>query len=94
MSGRGFSRAGRLSRLAIGLAGIAILAGLIGGPAGAQKGDAPGGGREATEGAEPKEAGPPRLGAKAWILVDPRDGAVLASHSPDKHLPIASTTKL
>ncbi len=39
-------------------------------------------------------AGPPRLAAKAWILVDPRDGAVLASKAPGKPLPIASATKL
>ena len=38
--------------------------------------------------------GPPRLDARAWILVDPRDGSVLASKAPDKRLPIASTTKL
>ena len=37
---------------------------------------------------------PPKLSAKAWILVDPRDGSVLASHSADRRLPIASTTKL
>jgi serine-type D-Ala-D-Ala carboxypeptidase (penicillin-binding protein 5/6) len=39
-------------------------------------------------------AKPPRLDAKAWILIDPRDGSMLASKSPDKKLPIASTTKL
>ena len=32
--------------------------------------------------------------AKAWILIDPRDDSVLAAKSPDKRLPIASTTKL
>jgi serine-type D-Ala-D-Ala carboxypeptidase (penicillin-binding protein 5/6) len=37
---------------------------------------------------------PPKLDAKAWILIDPRDGSVLASKAPDKRLPIASTTKL
>jgi D-alanyl-D-alanine carboxypeptidase (penicillin-binding protein 5/6) len=37
---------------------------------------------------------PPRLDAKAWILIDPRDGSVLASKAPDEHLPVASTTKL
>jgi D-alanyl-D-alanine carboxypeptidase (penicillin-binding protein 5/6) len=37
---------------------------------------------------------PPKLDAKAWILVDPRDGSVLASKAQNKHLPIASTTKL
>src|SRR5882757_3930806 len=36
----------------------------------------------------------PRLDAKAWILIDPRDDSVLASQSPNKRLPIASTTKL
>ena len=37
---------------------------------------------------------PPRLAAKAWILIDARDGEVLASKAPERHLPIASTTKL
>jgi serine-type D-Ala-D-Ala carboxypeptidase (penicillin-binding protein 5/6) len=36
----------------------------------------------------------PKLDAKAWILIDPRDDSVLASSSPNKRLPIASTTKL
>ena len=36
----------------------------------------------------------PKLDAKAWILIDPRDDSVLASKSPNKRLPIASTTKL
>ena len=36
----------------------------------------------------------PRLDARAWILIDPRDGSVLASRAPNKRLPIASTTKL
>lgn len=30
----------------------------------------------------------------AWILIDARDGAVLAGKGPDRKLPIASTTKL
>jgi serine-type D-Ala-D-Ala carboxypeptidase (penicillin-binding protein 5/6) len=37
---------------------------------------------------------PPRLDAKAWVLIDPRDDSVLASKSANKRLPIASTTKL
>ena len=45
-------------------------------------------------GAQSAAAAPPKLDAKAWILVDPRDGTVLASKAPDKRLPIASTTKL
>jgi D-alanyl-D-alanine carboxypeptidase (penicillin-binding protein 5/6) len=36
----------------------------------------------------------PKLDAKAWVLIDPRDDAVLASKSQNKRLPIASTTKL
>ena len=39
-------------------------------------------------------SGPKLDGAKAWILIDPRDDSVLASKSPNKRLPIASTTKL
>jgi serine-type D-Ala-D-Ala carboxypeptidase (penicillin-binding protein 5/6) len=39
-------------------------------------------------------AGPPKLDARAWILIDPRDGSVLASKAPNKRLPIASATKL
>jgi D-alanyl-D-alanine carboxypeptidase (penicillin-binding protein 5/6) len=39
-------------------------------------------------------ASPPKLNARAWILIDPRDDAVLAGHAPDRRLPIASTTKL
>jgi D-alanyl-D-alanine carboxypeptidase (penicillin-binding protein 5/6) len=40
------------------------------------------------------EPSAPKLDAKAWILIDPRDGTVLASKAPNKRLPIASTTKL
>ncbi len=40
------------------------------------------------------EPGPPRLDARAWVLVDPRDDTVLAAKAPDRRLPIASTTKL
>jgi D-alanyl-D-alanine carboxypeptidase len=39
-------------------------------------------------------AGPPRIEAKSWIVVDGRSGDVLASHAAKRHLPIASTTKL
>jgi serine-type D-Ala-D-Ala carboxypeptidase (penicillin-binding protein 5/6) len=37
---------------------------------------------------------PPKVDARAWILVDPSDDSVLASRAPNKRLPIASTTKL
>jgi D-alanyl-D-alanine carboxypeptidase (penicillin-binding protein 5/6) len=39
-------------------------------------------------------ARPPRIAAKAWVLIDARDGAVLASKGAERRLPIASATKL
>jgi D-alanyl-D-alanine carboxypeptidase (penicillin-binding protein 5/6) len=45
-------------------------------------------------GATPAAARPPRLEARAWALIDARDGEVLASHAAARRLPIASTTKL
>jgi D-alanyl-D-alanine carboxypeptidase (penicillin-binding protein 5/6) len=42
-----------------------------------------------------KPAGPPQLkDAKAYILIDPRDGTVLDAKAAHRQLPIASTTKL
>ena len=41
-----------------------------------------------------KPSGPPKLDAKAWILVDALDGEVLAEQASDNQRPIASTTKL
>ncbi len=38
--------------------------------------------------------GAPLLAARAWILIDPRDGTVLASKASDIPRPIASATKL
>ena len=40
------------------------------------------------------QAGPPKIRARAWILIDPRDDEVLASSAPNRELPIASATKL
>jgi serine-type D-Ala-D-Ala carboxypeptidase (penicillin-binding protein 5/6) len=37
---------------------------------------------------------PPKLDATAWILIDSRDDAVLASKAQNQRLPIASATKL
>ncbi|HET9119705.1 MAG TPA: D-alanyl-D-alanine carboxypeptidase family protein [Solirubrobacterales bacterium] len=37
---------------------------------------------------------PPKLDARAWVLIDPRDDSVLAANAPNKRLPIASATKL
>jgi serine-type D-Ala-D-Ala carboxypeptidase (penicillin-binding protein 5/6) len=40
------------------------------------------------------QAGPPKLNASAWLLVDTDDGERLAAHDPSKQVAIASTTKL
>lgn len=49
----------------------------------------------ATLGAKSTASQAPELpDAKAWILIDARDGTVLAAKGPDRELPIASTTKL
>jgi serine-type D-Ala-D-Ala carboxypeptidase (penicillin-binding protein 5/6) len=39
-------------------------------------------------------ASPPKLDAKAWVLIDSRDDSVLASKAANKRLSIASATKL
>ena len=40
----------------------------------------------------PKKA--PKLDAKAWIVIDARSGEALAGHAVNRHLPMASTTKM
>jgi serine-type D-Ala-D-Ala carboxypeptidase (penicillin-binding protein 5/6) len=80
---------GRCGRLRAAVAAAALAALVAVAPAAAQQpAPAP---PAASAGAQ---AGGPKLDAKAWILVDPRDGSVLASKAPDKRLSIASTTKL
>jgi len=37
---------------------------------------------------------PPKLDAKAWAMIDARTGEILAEHDSDRHLPMASTTKM
>lgn len=44
--------------------------------------------------AVPAAAAEPRVDARAWALIDARDGEVLVSHAAKRRLPIASTTKL
>jgi serine-type D-Ala-D-Ala carboxypeptidase (penicillin-binding protein 5/6) len=39
-------------------------------------------------------SGEPALDARAWVLVDARDGTRLAAQAPNRKLPIASATKL
>ncbi|HMT04211.1 MAG: D-alanyl-D-alanine carboxypeptidase [Solirubrobacterales bacterium] len=36
----------------------------------------------------------PRLDAKAWVVIDARTGEPLAGHAENRHLPMASTTKM
>lgn len=43
---------------------------------------------------EPGRAAGPDLNAKSWALIDFRSGEPLASHRPDRRLPMASTTKM
>lgn len=39
-------------------------------------------------------AAAPRPQARAWMLLNPDTGEVLAAHNPDLRLPMASTTKM
>jgi D-alanyl-D-alanine carboxypeptidase (penicillin-binding protein 5/6) len=48
----------------------------------------------AVAGAKGKRHGPPKLDARAWLLVDGRTGETLSGHASARELPIASTTKL
>jgi D-alanyl-D-alanine carboxypeptidase (penicillin-binding protein 5/6) len=73
-------------------AALALALLVAGSNAAAQKGD-PEGAKNGNP-AKAKPEGPPKLDARAWILIDPLDGEVLAAHGPDRELPIASTTKL
>jgi serine-type D-Ala-D-Ala carboxypeptidase (penicillin-binding protein 5/6) len=76
------------ARAAAGLAALVIAA--I--PAGAAGQKAGSGGTAGPE--TPAASGPPQIDARAWILVDPRDGEMLASNAAEKPRPIASATKL
>lgn len=74
---------------------VALLAALLGctlllPPAGAAKPRA----QEKSAPRSQRQPGGLDVKARAWILIDARTGAVLVSHAPAEHLPIASTTKL
>jgi D-alanyl-D-alanine carboxypeptidase (penicillin-binding protein 5/6) len=108
LAGRDDQRQGgrrtRLLRAAITAAAIAAAVGA--GAAAGQEGSpdpkkgtggqaaAPSGGKQAP----PKPAAPapgrPSVDASAWILIDARDGDVIAAKGADRPLPIASATKL
>jgi serine-type D-Ala-D-Ala carboxypeptidase (penicillin-binding protein 5/6) len=42
----------------------------------------------------PAAAAPPEVPARAWVLVDARDGSTLAARAADTEAPVASATKL
>jgi serine-type D-Ala-D-Ala carboxypeptidase (penicillin-binding protein 5/6) len=48
----------------------------------------------AASAAKEQRGGPPRLDARAWVLIDGRTGEMLVGHAPARSLPIASATKL
>jgi D-alanyl-D-alanine carboxypeptidase (penicillin-binding protein 5/6) len=82
-------RSSRRSRALV--APVVLLLALTGAP-GATAAGTPAAGAAATR--SPASANGPRLQARAWILVQPDTGAVLAAHASNRRLPIASTTKL
>ena len=83
----------RGSRLAVAAATLALLLPASALSQGEQPApDAKDKGKASKQKAAP--AGPPKLDARAWILIDPRDDEVLASSAPNRELPIASATKL
>ena len=76
------------------VAAALAVAGLLAAVAGAQQ-PKPGGPPEAPGASAPAaRGGQPKIKARAWILIDPRDQAVLAAKARDRRLPIASATKL
>lgn len=81
-------RGGRSAAARLAAAGLAAAV-VTAAPALAQDEAAQTGGPEAAV-----TAAPPRVAAKAWILVDPLDGAVLTSKAADRPVPMASATKL
>ncbi|HEX8688909.1 MAG TPA: D-alanyl-D-alanine carboxypeptidase family protein [Solirubrobacterales bacterium] len=84
-------------RLLAALFGLLLVAAVAAGPVAA--GDPPPlPVAKASSGAVPPTAPPaeeaPRLAARAWVLIDARDGEVLAADDASMRLPVASTTKL
>ncbi len=109
LAGRDDHRQGRprvhLVRAAIAAAAIVIAvgAGAAAGkkpppgsqpPTGGEPAAPPSGGQPAPSKPAAPGQGPPRLDASAWIVIDARDGDVIAAKGADRPLPIASTTKL
>jgi serine-type D-Ala-D-Ala carboxypeptidase (penicillin-binding protein 5/6) len=93
VSGRGLNSGGGIFGVAA-IALIALLPGLLSASATAQKPERPSNQDGTRQAPAATEDGAPRVAAKAWILIDARDGSILASEAPEKRLPIASATKL
>jgi D-alanyl-D-alanine carboxypeptidase (penicillin-binding protein 5/6) len=85
--GPGTGRTGRPLAAALAIAAIALPA------AATAQAPAP---QDGESGPAPTPAAPsePKLAARAWILVDPRDDSVLAAKGAHRRLSIASVTKL
>lgn len=89
MRSRGWSPAARIALAAMSLA-LASAPAQIGGAAAQAPPAQPPAGQPGGSGATAQ----PRIDAKAWALIDPRDDAVIASKAAERRLPIASATKL
>jgi serine-type D-Ala-D-Ala carboxypeptidase (penicillin-binding protein 5/6) len=75
------------------VAAASAAGGVVGGPTPEEAlATAGGGGSPAATG--PAAQAQPRLDADAWVLIDARDGEVLAADDASMRLPIASTTKM
>jgi D-alanyl-D-alanine carboxypeptidase (penicillin-binding protein 5/6) len=86
-----FRGGGSRLRVAVCLA-LFLLGSVAAGSAAAQRSAAPED-RPAKRSAGAGKGGP-RIAAKAWALIDARDGTLLAGKAPNRPLPIASATKL
>ncbi len=80
--------------MARAVAALVVSCGLLAGGAAAQSGQPAAPDAAPDQPAAQARPGAPAVKAKAWILIDPRDGAVLAAKASERRLPIASATKL
>ncbi|HWP33172.1 MAG TPA: D-alanyl-D-alanine carboxypeptidase family protein [Solirubrobacterales bacterium] len=78
----------------LGLAAPVAAGGVAGGTAPEEASATAGGGGSPAATGPAAVASPPRIEARAWVLVDARSGEPLVSHAAKRPLPVASTTKL
>jgi D-alanyl-D-alanine carboxypeptidase (penicillin-binding protein 5/6) len=91
---RGGSSGAFLLAVLLGLAMPAAAGSVAGGTAPEEASATAGGGGSPAATGPAAVAAPPKIEARAWILVDARTGEPLLSHAAKRRLPIASTTKL